>query len=251
MTAARALPCPRRATSGSGLRLLPVTPSDPPFDDEPTRRPALGSAAGPTHAPADRTPRRLPRPDLVFTECGRPSSPFTGPDTTRAPAPGTGPAASARTTPSQATTSRASGRASASRTAGGRTARTATASAAVATAAGDGASRPADEAARPQPSPKIAAVIVVRAIVEALAGARPVSHLARWTTPRLLHDLERTAAQLTDRRRGRVRSVRVSEPRPGVAEVSAVISRGSRAGALALRMEAMDGRWRVTTLQVG
>ncbi len=105
--------------------------------------------------------------------------------------------------------------------------------------------------AGPSLSPRVAAVIVVRAIVEALAGARPVSHLARWTTPRLLHDLERTAAQITDRHRGLVRSVRVSEPRPGVAEVSAVISRGARAGALALRMESTDGRWRVTTLQVG
>ncbi|MCM3924271.1 Rv3235 family protein, partial [Frankia sp. AiPs1] len=96
-----------------------------------------------------------------------------------------------------------------------------------------------------------AAVIVVRAIVEALGGVRPVSHLAAWTTPRLQNDLERIAAQLSDRRRGQVRSVRVSEPRPGVAEVSAVINRGARAAALALRMEVAGGRWRVTTLQVG
>ncbi|WP_313949479.1 Rv3235 family protein [Frankia sp. AvcI1] len=107
-------------------------------------------------------------------------------------------------------------------------------------------------AGRPAAPAREAAVIVVRAIVEALGGVRPVAHLAGWTTPRLQHDLERIAAQLGDRRRrGQVRSVRVSEPRPGVAEVSAVISRGARAAALALRMEAAGGRWRVTTLQVG
>ncbi|WP_370657175.1 MULTISPECIES: Rv3235 family protein [unclassified Frankia] len=106
-------------------------------------------------------------------------------------------------------------------------------------------------AGRPTAPAREAAVIVVRAIVEALGGVRPVSHLAGWTTPRLQNDLERIAAQLSDRRRGQVRSVRVSEPRPGVAEVSAVISRGARAAALALRMEATGGRWRVTTLQVG
>lgn len=94
-------------------------------------------------------------------------------------------------------------------------------------------------------------MIVVRAIVEALSGVRPVAHLANWTTPRLQSDLERSVAQLSERHRGQVRSVRVSEPRPGVAEVSAVISRGTRVAALALRMESADGRWRVTTLQVG
>ncbi|WP_175084393.1 Rv3235 family protein [Candidatus Frankia nodulisporulans] len=135
-------------------------------------------------------------------------------------------------------------------TAHGATARAAMADNAPAAGVGAVADQRAGEAG-PSLSPRVAAVIVVRAIVEALAGARPVSHLARWTTPRLLHDLERTAAQITDRHRGLVRSVRVSEPRPGVAEVSAVISRGARAGALALRMESTDGRWRVTTLQVG
>jgi len=37
----------------------------------------------------------------------------------------------------------------------------------------------------------------------------------------------------------------------GVAEVCAVISRGRRIAALALRMEWLDARWRVTTLQLG
>jgi hypothetical protein len=100
------------------------------------------------------------------------------------------------------------------------------------------------------PAPRHAAAIVVRAIVEALSGARPASQLVGWTTPQLQADLERTMARPTARRRSSVRSVRVTEPRPGVAEVCAVIDRGGRMAALALRMESTDGRWRVTTLQI-
>ncbi|WP_462187740.1 Rv3235 family protein [Frankia sp. CcWB2] len=115
--------------------------------------------------------------------------------------------------------------------------------------AGPRPGRPAGS--RTNPPSRETAVVIVRAIVETLGGVRPASHLAGWTTPRLQNDLERIVAQTTDRRRSQVRSVRVSEPRPGVAEVSAVISRGARVAALALRMESSGGRWRVTTLQVG
>lgn len=100
-------------------------------------------------------------------------------------------------------------------------------------------------------APGPAAVLVVRAVVEALSGIRTPGQLAGWTTPRLQADLERRMPRGTRPARCAVRSIRVSEPRPGVAEVSAVIVRGARAAALALRMESTDGRWRVTTLQVG
>jgi hypothetical protein len=102
------------------------------------------------------------------------------------------------------------------------------------------------QTAVPAPSP----LVVVRAIVEVLAGVRPVAQLAALTTPRLQLDLERRACR-TGHPRSSVRSVRMSEPRPGVAEVSAVIRRGERAAALALRMELTGSRWRVTTVQVG
>lgn len=96
-----------------------------------------------------------------------------------------------------------------------------------------------------------AARVVVQAVVEVLSGTRPPSQLAGWTTPRLQLDLERRAGRAGRRSRCLLRSMRVSEPRPGVAEVSAVIRRGDRMAALALRMEAQRSRWRVTTLQVG
>lgn len=233
MTATCALPRPRRPQSVPGIRLLPVTPNEPPYDDEldpaasntgrpdharlrpssrragapadrsgrPAAAPAGGGhrrgeqRAGGDTVTVDRSPRRLAVPEQVFSEAGRPLSDDP-------PAPGRRPSH------------------------------------------GPAVGRPVAPA-------REAAVIVVRAIVEALGGVRLVSHLVGWTTPRLQSDLERIAAQLSDRRRGQVRSVRVSEPRPGVAEVSAMITRGARAAARALRMEAAGGRWRVTTLQVG
>jgi hypothetical protein len=100
-----------------------------------------------------------------------------------------------------------------------------------------------------QASPRPAAAIVVRAIVEALSGVRPVAHLTGWTTPQLQSTLERFRVQNAGR--GTVRSIRISQPRPGAAEVCAVISRGDRIAALALRMESTGGRWRVTALQIG
>ncbi|MDT3438996.1 MULTISPECIES: Rv3235 family protein [unclassified Pseudofrankia] len=98
-------------------------------------------------------------------------------------------------------------------------------------------------------SPAPAATIVVRAIVEVLSGVRPVSHLAGWATPRLQAALEKLGGRYPGR--GSVRSIRIGEPRPGVAEIVAVVNRGDRVAALALRMESAGGRWQVTSLQIG
>lgn len=104
-----------------------------------------------------------------------------------------------------------------------------------------------DSRFRENPGP--AATIVVRAIVEVLSGVRPVSHLAGWATPSLQVALERFGGRYPGR--AMVRSIRISEPRPGVAEVVAVISRPDRVAALALRMETTNGRWQLTALQIG
>jgi hypothetical protein len=104
---------------------------------------------------------------------------------------------------------------------------------------------------RLQPSPQSAATAVTRAILEVLSGSRPAAHLAGWMTPAVHLDIERATGGTTVRRRYSLRSVRVSEPRAGAAEVTAVIGRGDRVAALALRMESSDGRWRVNRLVVG
>ncbi|SBW20333.1 hypothetical protein FDG2_1660 [Candidatus Protofrankia californiensis] len=99
------------------------------------------------------------------------------------------------------------------------------------------------------PSARAAATVVVRAIVEAVTGIRPVAHLAAWTSPQVQADLERLVADNVRHRRHTLRCLRVCEPREGIAEVAAVITRGERVSALALRMETSGSRWRVTALQ--
>jgi hypothetical protein len=46
-------------------------------------------------------------------------------------------------------------------------------------------------------------------------------------------------------------NVRVCEPADGVAEVSAVFRRADRVRAIAFRIQGVDGRWRITALQLG
>jgi Family of unknown function (DUF6459) len=102
----------------------------------------------------------------------------------------------------------------------------------------------------PAPARAMAAA-VVRALVEMMSGIRPVGQTMDWFAASLRPDVARAASQIGPRRRYAVRSIHVSEPRPGVAEVAAVIARDSRAAALAMRMETVDGKWRVTALRIG
>jgi hypothetical protein len=94
--------------------------------------------------------------------------------------------------------------------------------------------------------------------VEVTTGLRPTSQLLRWTSDEVQSMLARRAilgrraAQQGRRpRRSVVRSTHVCIPRDGVAEVSAVVDDGRRVRAVALRLEGLDGRWRVTALQLG
>lgn len=103
---------------------------------------------------------------------------------------------------------------------------------------------------RPETPPGPRAVVFTRALLEVLAGRRPVRQLAGWATRDLLEDLAahlpatsaggRPAAVLT--------SLHVTQPRDSSAEVCAVIrTRRGRRQAVALRMEHKPGRgWLVT-----
>lgn len=98
------------------------------------------------------------------------------------------------------------------------------------------------------------ALALVQRMLEVCGGVRPVLQLQRDTTPQLYADLERN---LTRRARATgarpssrdVRSVHVQQRPDGVAEVCATVRRGDRVGALALRLEAVHGRWLCTQLQ--
>lgn len=98
------------------------------------------------------------------------------------------------------------------------------------------------------PAPR--AALLTRALLEAIAGVRPVGQLAPWVSPEVLTTLHSLVAARTARPApAALRRVLVSEPLPGIAEVTAVVQRGPRAEALALRLEGLDGRWVVTALQ--
>lgn len=99
---------------------------------------------------------------------------------------------------------------------------------------------PADRAAR----------VLARALVEILSGQRPVAQLRVHCAPEIYAGLlERpfTGQQALPH----ILTVRVCEPADGVAEVSAAFRRAERVRAVAFRIEGVDGRWRITALQVG
>lgn len=99
---------------------------------------------------------------------------------------------------------------------------------------------------------------LAQAVVEVLAGDRPVAQLVRWTTEDVYEQLRDRTAAVTARAVGErrshgrcvVRSVRVCEPVDGVVEASATVLDGRRYRALALRLEGLDGRWQCTHFAV-
>lgn len=109
------------------------------------------------------------------------------------------------------------------------------------------------------PSPKAFGGRLVQALSEASAGERPLHQLSPFFSRPVYHRLERhfattlrgTGAQAGPDNRANVRSVHVCEPSDGVAEVAAVVRRGARMAAIALRLEGREGRWLCTALQVG
>ena len=118
----------------------------------------------------------------------------------------------------------------------------------------DGSSRP-DPAGLPDP--RVWGHRLAQAVVEVLAGARSAAQLSRFASLDVLNQLERSAGRLAGRpgaapvQRPQVVSVRVCEPRPGVAETCAVFDTGRRRRVVALRLEGGHGQWRCTVLQLG
>lgn len=93
---------------------------------------------------------------------------------------------------------------------------------------------------------------ILRAVLEILARRRPLHQLLPWTSEDVYEELTAWMYR-TAQRHGppaTVRSVHVSEPADGIAEVSAVVSQECRVRAVALRLEGVDGRWRCTLLRM-
>ena len=116
-----------------------------------------------------------------------------------------------------------------------------------------------DLAALPEPGPWAARL--ARACAEVAVGARPPGQLTRHVQRDVLatlarrgvavarHPSSRTQRGITRLRS--VRAVRVCPVAPGIVETSAVIVGGERAQAIAIRLEAVEGRWLATVVQLG
>lgn len=98
------------------------------------------------------------------------------------------------------------------------------------------------------------------AVAEVVVGERPPAQLTRWVArPQLaMLSARATHAARTASRRARsggpdrrvVKSVRVCPVAPGIVEASAVIVGSERAHAIAIRLEAVSGRWLATAIEM-
>jgi hypothetical protein len=101
-----------------------------------------------------------------------------------------------------------------------------------------------------------------QALAETLTGTRPVAQLAAWTTRPVYALLERramlavaaTAGARSARREAthaRLGRLHVCRPNPTAVETTVALHCTGRARALAFRLEARDGRWVCTALELG
>jgi Family of unknown function (DUF6459) len=102
------------------------------------------------------------------------------------------------------------------------------------------------------PDPRSWSALLAQGIAEALSGHRPPQQLIRWTDEDVY---EMVTHRLAGRVRAqgirpRVRSVRICRPRTEAVEVTAVVDAAGRYRALAFRLEADDGQWRCTALDI-
>lgn len=100
------------------------------------------------------------------------------------------------------------------------------------------------------PAARRAAQMLSTALVEVLSGRRPVGQLRVHTAPGVFAGLVNrtprgwsTPAQAS--------SVHLCQPAGGVVEVSATVRGPERVHAIAFRMEGVEGRWRITALDIG
>lgn len=107
------------------------------------------------------------------------------------------------------------------------------------------------------PEPALWARRLLIGIIESAAGKRPLHQVAALLSAGVASGLGADFAR--EARAGRthwtsaatVRSVRVSEPVEGVAELAATVATGRRVRAIAMRLEVRHERWCCTRLQLG
>jgi hypothetical protein len=122
---------------------------------------------------------------------------------------------------------------------------------------GDHPLRPITEASpEPTQDPTQIAGAVVRAAVEVLDGRRPLNQIRSWITPEVAAQLgERSRLELAvarpDRVLGTIKIRRVHLVRFGDrAEATVILDSADRVRAAAARLEAQQGTWRVSVLEI-
>lgn len=103
------------------------------------------------------------------------------------------------------------------------------------------------------PDPRRWTALLAQAVVEILAGRRPVAQVVRWVEPEIAERLRRSAPPPRSAAGSvpvRVRRVRVSTSMEGSVEAVAVVDDGVRCRALAFRLEALHRRWLCTSLDL-
>lgn len=108
----------------------------------------------------------------------------------------------------------------------------------------------------PEPGPILE--FITRGVFEVLGGVREVEQLARWLTEDAYRKLVIRANLAARARSARgvpasrpthsILSIRQTSPADGVIEAVAVVAGPARTRAVAIRLEGMDSRWRVTSL---
>ncbi|MEJ1113870.1 Rv3235 family protein [Paenarthrobacter sp. CCNWLY172] len=109
---------------------------------------------------------------------------------------------------------------------------------------------------------RLVARSIAQAALEVLAGTRAVSQLSRSLDPDCYVALQHRAAltrkhaarvrgNLQPHRSPMVRSVRACSISEDICEASIVVAEELRCRAVAMRLERLDGVWRVTALEIG
>ena len=99
------------------------------------------------------------------------------------------------------------------------------------------------------PAAERSASVLARAVIEVLSGRRPLGQLRVHCAPDVYAGLA-DRPTFASAALPHLVSVRVCEPADGVAEVSVAYRRAERVRALAFRIQGVDGRWRMTALQL-
>ncbi len=118
--------------------------------------------------------------------------------------------------------------------------------------------QPTSPAGPPLADPQVWAARLAQAVAEVLAGERPARQLLHWTTPEIYSKLARravlaagsSAAQRSATSHIVLRRIHVQTPADGIVEATTVIHGARRSRALTFRLEARDGRWLCTVLEL-